>query len=272
MADGDAPVSRALLLSCAAVSLLCSLHTLLLAPQSLPGHGGTVPRKGDVKGGQWVLGEGGEGAEAGFRTGVGVLAVLCEWLAWPTMAETVVGSILLLRLFSCERHVGSMRVASFFVCALAVSAACAIGVIVLRKVAGVGAAATAGLACRGWAPSVVYGALLVRHLVEVPTRARFLLLGRAHVSDKSVEVLLALQVTPTHYATRHAHTHEHKSCAHAHEEKTHAHTQATLCVCVDMLMIYSDRWQCAGAQALSSPSPPGSSLAWHLPTYNRSNA
>ena len=232
MTDGDAPVSRALLLSCTAVSLLCSLHALLHAPQSLPGHGG---------GGASLLGEGGAaagmGAGAGVGAGVGVRAALCAWLAWPTVAEAFVGSILLLRLFSCERHVGSLRVASFFVCALAVSAAaCAVShALMLRKLGGWGAAAAAAaLGCRGWAPSVFYGALLVRHLVEVPTRARFLLFGRAHVSDKGVEVLLALQVPPSH---------QHKTRAHTHTERE--------CVCVKALTICSGRWQCVEAQALS---------------------
>ena len=252
MADGDAPVSRALLLTCAAVSLFCSLHALLHAPQSLPGHGG---------GGASLLGEGGAaaawgmGAGAGVGVRVGVWEVICAWLAWPTVAEAFVGSILLLRLFSCERHVGSRRVASFFVCALVVSAACAIShALLLRKLGGGGAAvAAAALGCRGWAPSVVYGALLVRHLVEVPTRARFMLFGRAHVSDKGVEVLLALQVPPTH---------QHKTRA---RTRTHAHC------CVKALTIRSGRWQCVGALALSFPSLLGSSLAWHLPTYNRSS-
>ena len=207
------------------------------------------------------MGEGGAaaawgmGAGAGVGVRVGVWEVICAWLAWPTVAEAFVGSILLLRLFSCERHVGSRRVASFFVCALVVSAACAIShALLLRKLGGGGAAvAAAALGCRGWAPSVVYGALLVRHLVEVPTRARFMLFGRAHVSDKGVEVLLALQVPPTH---------QHKTRA---RTRTHAHC------CVKALTIRSGRWQCVGALALSFPSLLGSSLAWHLPTYNRSS-
>ena len=73
------------------------------------------------------MGEGGGGGGGGgVGVRVGVWEVICAWLAWPTVAEAFVGSILLLRLFSCERHVGSRRVASFFVCALVVSAACAI--------------------------------------------------------------------------------------------------------------------------------------------------
>jgi len=120
-------------------------------------------------------------------------SMLSSWLAWPTVAETVAGSILLLRLSSCERHLGSPKIAFFFVCSLALSLACAIAQ--RQFVSGVAANGVNGF---GWGPSVVCGALLTRHLAEVPVRARFVVLGFAHVSDKAVEILLAIQVIVLH--------------------------------------------------------------------------
>lgn len=140
------------------------------------------------------------GSEAAERPAVSAATVsmqllastLSSWLAWPTVAETVVGSILLLRLFSCEKHFGSPKISFFFCCTIALSLVCALGAELAQRNF-YGGAAAKGNNGFGWGPSVLCGALLVRHVVEIPVRARFVVLGYA-INDKAVEVILALQV------------------------------------------------------------------------------
>jgi hypothetical protein len=178
----SAPVSRALLFVFLSVSLLCSLYAILFdrasAPQtSLAATSGAVSMAGAV-------------ASLRFSG-----SVLCSWLAWPTTAETIAGSILLLRLFSCERHLSSPQIAVFLLSALSLALACALGSEVVARTHGGELALAKSYIGYGWGPSVVYGALIVRHLLEIPARTRVLLLGCAHVNEKFIEVLLSLQVS-----------------------------------------------------------------------------
>jgi len=178
----SAPVSRALLFLFLSVSLLCSLYAILFdrasAPQtSLAATSGAVSMAGAV-------------ASLRFSG-----SVLCSWLAWPTTAETIAGSILLLRLFSCERHLSSPQIAVFLLSALSLALACALGSEVVARTHGGELALAKSYIGYGWGPSVVYGALIVRHLLEIPARTRVLLLGCAHVNEKFIEVLLSLQVS-----------------------------------------------------------------------------
>ena len=174
-----APVSRALLLAFASASVLCALDAAL-HPAPAAAHGSTATAM----------------ALAG--------STLRSWLAWQTLAETFFGSILLFRLFSVERHVGSRHAILFVVSGLALSFALSLAAELLRRrdpsetrlsrLPAPLAGAIAGHGGLGWGPSMVCAALLVRHVVEVPERAVLQLPRGWAVSDKGVEALLALQL------------------------------------------------------------------------------
>lgn len=174
-----APVSRALLLAFASASVLCALDAAL-HPAPAAAHGSTATAM----------------ALAG--------STLRSWLAWQTLAETFFGSILLFRLFSVERHVGSRHAILFVVSGLALSFALSLAAELLRRrdpsetrlsrLPAPFAGAIAGQGGLGWGPSMVCAALLVRHVVEVPERAVLQLPRGWAVSDKGVEALLALQL------------------------------------------------------------------------------
>ena len=174
-----APVSRALLLAFASASVLCALDAAL-HPAPAAAHGSPATAM----------------ALAG--------STLRSWLAWQTLAETFFGSILLFRLFSVERHVGSRHAILFVVSGLALSFALSLAAELLRRrdpsetrlsrLPAPLAGAIAGQGGLGWGPSVVCAALLVRHVVEVPERAVLQLPRGWAVSDKGVEALLALQL------------------------------------------------------------------------------
>ena len=174
-----APVSRALLLAFASASVLCALDAAL-HPAPAGAHGSTATAM----------------ALAG--------STLRSWLAWQTLAETLFGSILLFRLFSVERHVGSRHAIVFVVSGLALSFALSLAAEFLRRrdptetrlwrLPAPLAGAIAGQGGLGWGPSTVCAALLVRHVVQVPERAVLQLPRGWAVSDKGVEALLALQL------------------------------------------------------------------------------
>ena len=174
-----APVSRALLLAFASASVLCALDAAL-HPAPAAAHGSPATAM----------------ALAG--------STLRSWLAWQTLAETFFGSILLFRLFSVERHVGSRHAILFVVSGLALSFALSLAAELLRRrdpsetrlsrLPAPLAGAIAGQGGLGWGPSMVCAALLVRHVVEVPERAVLQLPRGWAVSDKGVEALLALQL------------------------------------------------------------------------------
>jgi hypothetical protein len=192
-----APVSRLTLFAFASASLLCAFDALLHHPSE---------PSAKVSAAQRLVSPAGEDAARGGTNALSVagrLAMLCRtatcsWLAWPTVAETIAGSILILRLFACERHIGSPKVAFFLASALALSFSFALGFeLGFREHA---LAVEFGIAqpngtC-GWGPSVVFMSLLVRHLAETPVRARLVVLNTLRISDKALEVLLALQVPP----------------------------------------------------------------------------
>ena len=83
----------------------------------------------------------------------------------------------------------------FLLSALFLALACALGSEVVARTHGGEHALAKSYIGYGWGPSVVYGALIVRHLLEIPARTRVLLLGYAHVNEKFIEVLLSIQVS-----------------------------------------------------------------------------
>ena len=120
-----------------------------------------------------------------------------SFLAWPSVAETLAGSILLLRLAVCERELGSPKIASFLCVVLVLSFAAALAFSRMTDEDGIppvlwGLGSANGHGVVGWGPSAVYCALLVRRLVEIPA-----IPIAGSITDKSLDVILALQVRGT---------------------------------------------------------------------------
>ena len=205
----SAPVSRALLIAFASASLLCSFDALVHQRSSVAARAAGVARAG---GGSMHAGEGGRKGETQRKTAsLRIGLFLVSWLAWPSIAETIAGSLLLLRLFACERHLGSPKIALFLISAMVLSFAAALAFAHVNSdpppapapapslLWGAGSASRLGV--HGWGPSAVYGSLLVRRIVEIPTKPAVGFLG-----DKGVDLLLALQVA---CASVHTHAHSH---------------------------------------------------------------
>jgi hypothetical protein len=196
----------------ATVSLLCSLDVLLLPPH----RGEPAPDAPIGAAGAVLAADTGPGhTEGGRERGVVSMRAAAarvrwvyhfgtSWLAWPSVAETLVGSVLLLRLAVCERELGSPQIAAFLCAVLVLSFAAALAFsrmtdedVFPPMLRGLGS--VHGRDVVGWAPSAVYSALMVRRLVEMPAIP---IVGS--ITDKSLDMILALQVRrgPTNHHAR----------------------------------------------------------------------